>query len=163
MTQTSPEPSDPHAATTVAAKPRRGRWVALIVAGVVVVVGGAAAGTAAVLTASDGPDPVEVVQDYDAVFKQKDCDGFNDLTTTSFRTTLGLTSCAKFDNNAKDASIASFRLKVRSSDVDDDTASVRTEETFSTEAGQQTVKLVYSLVKDGGDWKVDGIGADKGV
>lgn len=133
-----------------------------MVAAVAVVVAGAA--TAVVLTTSDGgSDPVQAVQDYDAVFKQKDCDGFNDLTTRSFRTELGLTSCAKFDVNAKDASIASFRLTVRSSDVRDDTASVRTEETFSSEAGKQTVKLVYALVKDDGVWLVDGITADKGV
>ena len=40
---------------------------------------------------------------------------------------------------------------------------MRTEETFSSEAGKQSVKLVYALVRDGGDWKVDGITADKGV
>ena len=162
MTDTQPEPTDPTAATVTAPARRRGRRAALIAAVAVVVLAGAS--TAVVLTTSgDGSDPVQAVKDYDAVFKQKDCEGFNDLTTSGFRAKLGLTTCAKFDNNAKDASIASFRLTVRSSDVRDDTASVRTEETFSSEAGQQTVKLVYALVKDDGVWLVDGITADKSV
>lgn len=136
----------------------------MLVAAAVAVVVVAGAATAVVVTSSDdADDPVQTVKDYDAVFKQKDCDGFTDVTTSGFRSKLGLTSCAAFDNNAKDPSIASFRLTVRSSDVRDDTATVRTEETFSSEAGKQSVKLVYALVLDDGVWLVDGITADKGV
>lgn len=126
-----------------------------------VVVAGAA--LAVVLTSGGGSDPEQAVQDYDSVFKKADCDGFNDLTTSSFRDELGLTTCAKFDANAKDGSIASFRLTVRSSDIDGDSSSVRTRETFTSSTGKQSINLIYSLVKDDGDWKINKIAEDKGV
>lgn len=163
MTDTQPDPADPSAPPTVRPQKRRGRRAALIAGAIAVVVGVGVAAAFVVTSSDDADDPVQTVKDYDAVFKQKDCDRFNDVTTPSFRTKLGLTTCAKFDNNAKDPSIASFRLEVRSSDVRDKTATVRTEETFSSEAGQQSVKLVYALVRQDGDWLVDGITADKGV
>lgn len=127
---------------------------------VVVLVAGAAV-TYALTSRGGSGDPAEAVRSYDQVFKGADCDGFTAVTTSEFRTVLGLTSCDKFDANAKDGSIASFRLKVTSSDVDGDTSTVRTRETFTTATGPQSIDLLYSLVKQGGDWKVNGIKRDK--
>ncbi len=145
-----------------AAPARRGRRTGLIAAVVgVLVVAGAVLGF--VLVSGGGSDPERAVRDYDQVFKDADCEGFNDLTTSSFRGELGLTTCDKFAANAKDGSIASFRLKIRSSTVDGDASSVRTRETFTSSTGEQSINLVYSLVKDDGDWKVNKIAQDKGV
>ena len=65
--------------------------MALIVVAVALVVVAGVAAAVVVRSSDDGADPVQTVKDYDAVFKQKDCDRFNDVTTDSFRTELGLT------------------------------------------------------------------------
>ena len=155
--QPTPEPD----ATASRRPSRRTGIIAALLAVLVAVV----AVGAVVLTSGGGSeaDPEQAVRDYDRVFKEADCDAFNDLTTSSFRTELGLTTCDKFDANAKDGSIATFKLTVQSSDVDGDTSSVRTRETFTSSTGEQSIDLIYSLVKDGGDWKVDGIAANKGT
>ncbi len=134
--------------------------VAALVGGLLIA---AAAVAVVVVTGGDEPDPEQAVQDYDRVFKEADCEGFTDVTTSSFRDELGLTSCAKFDTNAQDGSISSFTLTVQSSTIDGDTSSVRTRETFTSGTGERSINLVYTLVKDDGDWKVDKIARDNGV
>lgn len=138
----------------------------MVVAAVVLVVVAVGCGIAVALTlggggSSETASPEQAVRSYDQVFKDADCQGFNDLTTKSFRGTLGLTSCDKFAANAQDGSIASFELEVTSSAVDGGTSTVRTRETFMTATGKQSIDLVYSLVKAGDDWQVNGIARDK--
>lgn len=160
----NPEPTAPTPAAEPLAAPGRrpSRRLALIGAVVAVLLIAAVVGVVALMSGG-GSDPEQAVKDYDGVFKKADCDGFKDLTTSSFRDELGLATCDKFDANAKDGSIATFRLTVTSSEIDGDTSSVRTSETFTSSTGKQTIKLIYSLVKDDGAWKVNKIAEDKGV
>lgn len=166
---TTPPTAPPATAAPATAAPagpagrprRRLAWIAALVA--VVAVAGGAALVLALTSGGGSSGPDEAVQEYDRVFKKADCDGFTAVTTRSFQAKLGLTTCEAFDNNAKDQSIASFRLKIVGSTTDGDSATVRTRETFTSSTGKQSINLRYALVKDGGDWKVNGITEDKGA
>ena len=156
------QPVDPAYAAPPAPKKRK-VWPFLVGGGVVLilVIVGIIVGVVALLGAFGG-DPKKTVTDYDLSFKNSDCDLFTSTTTDQFQDSFfgGDFSCDDFVENADALTVDgvyAYDVTVVISSIDGDTAEVVTNEVDSSTGEDVDFTLRYYLVKDGGNWLIDGI------
>ena len=103
-----------------------------------------------VLGGSGGPKGV--VEDY---LDADSCSDIEDLTTDDFRESFG--GCSDEDIDQFQGDVGDLDLEVKDEKIDGDKATVDVEASGSIEGEDISSTATYSLVKEDGDWKIDGI------
>jgi len=129
--------------------------LALIVVGIVVAVVGVVGKT---LEA-----PKEAVLNYDKAWTTADCDLLNQSTTSDFRESNGWSDCDSFLDSATGYAdlTDSNEVSVSAVNITNNQASVTTHEVWTpTEGDVEETTFIYTLVHEGGAWRIDGVTVD---
>ena len=162
-------PSPASAAPAYAAQPGAPRtrlvwpWVvggvlllALVVGGILAIL--AVVGiTHSMSQASDAPEAT--VLDFDAAYKQGDCELLMASTTERLRSDYEIETCEQFSDSSADflETLADYEVTVDSVRLSGGAAVVETTESYVLEGEPQASQERYDLVKDDGTWKIDQI------
>ncbi len=110
---------------------------------------------------------VAAVEQYDAAWREVDCDAFIESTTQGFRDLQRLSDCAAFEESARvfADSTEDYSIRVTSVEVEDGGIEVETVESYlsyiddSGELVEDPVSYedewTYHVVEDGGRWAID--------
>lgn len=103
------------------------------------------------------PGPEHAVVDYDRAYDEVDCELFESVTTAAYRETLAPT-CADFEAEAQAFvdSFSAYDVVVNSTEIDGETATVLTTETWTLDGEEGSADYTYTLVNEGG-WKIDAL------
>lgn len=118
------------------------------------------AGTAAflLLTPTTTGGPSTAVVGYDQAYAEVDCDLFVSVTTDTFREALAPT-CADFEAEAQEFvdNFSDYEVVIDDTTIDGATATIVTTESWVLEGEENTAEYTYTLVDEGGSWKIDAI------
>jgi len=120
----------------------------------------AGAGIAAflLLTPTTTGGPSTAVVGYDQAYAEVDCELFVSVTTDTFREALAPT-CADFEAEAQEFvdNFSDYEVVIDDTTIDGATATIVTTESWVLEGQENTAEYTYTLVDEGGSWKIDSI------
>ena len=123
-----------------------------------VVVGGGIVAAVLLLGGGDGPssdDPAATVEAFVDAARDGDCDAVDDLLTDDGKALFGGDACAEgVDASATGVDTDDVDVEVGDATEDGDTATVPV--TY-TAPGTEEIGIDYSLVRQDGDWLIDGV------
>ena len=138
-----------------APKKRTGLVIGIVAA--LVLVGGGIVAAVLLLGGGDGPssdDPAATVEAFVDAARDGDCDAVEDLLTDDGKALFGGDACAEgVDASATGVDTDDVDVEVGDATEDGDTATVPV--TY-TAPGTEEIGIDYSLVKQDGDWLIDG-------
>jgi hypothetical protein len=153
-------PADPRETQLAPTGPKKSRRPWVIGGIVLAVLGLAAAGTAAfvLLTPSAAAGPASAVLGYDQAYAEVDCELFVAVTTDTYREALAPT-CDDFETEAQAFvdSFSDYVVIIETTDIDGATATISTTESWVLEGQENTAEYLYTLVNEGGAWKIDAL------
>ncbi len=159
-----PAPAQPFGvqATGIESAPKKRKvWPWLVGAGVVIlllIVGVIVAVTMFAKNVMDGP--LQAVEDYDQAWQNVDCDLMQGATTAAFQERNGFADCATFEATAQPFadSLGTYTVDVNSTSIENNTAVIEAEETWTDKDGGVTVYTYkYTLNKVGDTWLIESV------
>lgn len=160
----APAPAQPFGvqATGIESAPKKRKvWPWLVGAGVVIlllIVGVIVAVTMFARNVMDGP--LQAVEDYDQAWQNVDCDLIQDATSVAFQVRNGFDDCATFEATAQPFadSLGTYTVDVNSTSIENNTAVIEAEETWTDKDGKVTVYTYqYTLTKVGDAWFIESV------
>lgn len=102
--------------------------------------------------------PEQAVLAYDQAYAEVDCALFESVTTVGYREGF-LATCEEFETEAQAfvESFSDYEVVVTGTEVTGGTAEVTTDESWVLDGEENAASYVYTLVLDGGAWKIDAL------
>lgn len=147
--------------TTKRAGAGRGLAITGVIVSILAMVGTGLAVWGLVKVGGAVAQPALVVTQFNSSIDDADCDQFFATSTDAYRSSMGVADCAGFTELAEATvgGLDDYRVSVTGVNITDGTATVTTTESYTVTDGGETGSdpYEYTLVREGGDWKVDAV------